>query len=181
MRFVYFQELKFIPFKPKISKQSTTIMALNTWHILQSPIPIALTAHNTPPAPPSQKIWSLISSRTYIRSKERSSEIYSLSSWFWQHSINGPCSYPFVTITWTTSHFAEQGKNTSHFSTKYAKSVLCTGYTTDIFLWQKDLQVSSKVVCFSCCSCSPFFFSLVCFVLCCLVFLIPKSTECIVM
>lgn len=158
-------------------------MALNTWHILQSPIPIPLTAHNTPQAPPSQKKCEVWSVRVLIVAPKNAQcgEIYSLSSWFWQHSINGPCSYHFVTITWTTSHFAEQGKNTSHFTTKYAKSVLCTGYTIDIFLWQKDLQVSSKVVCFSCCSCTRFFFfSLVCFVLCCLVFLIPKSTECIV-
>lgn len=65
-----FLTAKFIPFKPKISKQSSTIMALNTWHILQSPIPIPLTAHNTPPAPPSQKMWSLISLRTHSRCKE---------------------------------------------------------------------------------------------------------------
>lgn len=144
-------------------------MALNTWHILQSPIPIPLTAHNTPPAPPFQKKCEVWSVRVLIVAPKnvQCGEIYSLSSWFWQHSINGPCSYHFVTITWTTSHIAEQGKNTSHFTTKYAKSVLCTGYTIDIFLWQKDLQVSSMVVCFSCCSCTRFFFfvSLFCSVL----------------
>lgn len=129
-----------------------------TYFTIPNPHPPYRTQHTPSPSFPKKcEVWSV---RVLIVAPKnvQCGEIYSRSSWFWQHSINGPCSYPFVTITWTTLHFAEQGKNTSHFTTKYAKSVLCKGYTIDIFLWQKDLQVKSKVVCFSCCSCTRFFF-----------------------